>query len=47
MLAVTLYRSEARYGLVRASRADPRVATSELSLLHFGGVPEPDRKSVV
>jgi threonine dehydrogenase-like Zn-dependent dehydrogenase len=41
MLAVTLYRSEARYGLVRASRGDPRVATSELSLLHFGGVPEP------
>ena len=41
MLAVTLYRSEARYGLVRASRGDPRVAAGELSLLHFGGVPEP------
>ena len=42
MLAVTLHRSEARYGLVRASGGDARVATSDLSLLHFGAVPEPE-----
>lgn len=42
MLAVTLHRSDARYGLVRASGGDPRVATGDLSLLHFGSVPEPE-----
>lgn len=41
MLAISLVRSEARYGVVRASRGNPRVATGELSLLHFGAVPEP------
>ena len=41
MLAVSLHRSEARYGLVRASGGNPRIATGELSLLEFGGVPEP------
>lgn len=42
MLAVTLHRSEARYGVVRASGGNPRVATGELSMLHYGSVPEPE-----
>lgn len=42
MLAVSLHRSDARYGLVRASGGDPRLATGELSMLHYGAVPEPE-----
>ena len=42
MLAVTYDRSVPAYALVRATGGNPSVATSDLSLLHLGEVPEPE-----
>src|SRR5213080_123944 len=41
MLALTYHRSVPAFALVRASGGNPEVATSALSMLHFGDVPEP------
>src|SRR5436305_9355927 len=41
MLALTYHRSIPSFALVRASGGNPEVATSALSMLHFGDVPEP------
>ncbi len=42
MLALTFQRSIPSYALVRASGGRPEVATSALSMLHLGDVPEPE-----
>ncbi|HEV2218677.1 MAG TPA: zinc-binding dehydrogenase [Candidatus Dormibacteraeota bacterium] len=42
MLALTYHRSVPAFALVRASGGNPQVATSALSMLHFGDVPEPE-----
>jgi len=42
MLAVQYVRSVAAYALVRAAGGDPRVATSDLAMLHLGDVDEPE-----
>src|SRR5205823_1936074 len=41
MLALQYVRSIPSFALVRASGGNPEVATSALSMLHFGDVPEP------
>jgi threonine dehydrogenase-like Zn-dependent dehydrogenase len=41
VLALTYQRSIPRYAVVRASGGNPEVATSALSMLHLGDVPEP------
>src|SRR2546421_10401653 len=42
MLALTYHRSVPAFALVRASGGNPQVATSPLSMLHLGDVPEPE-----
>src|SRR5256886_15768896 len=42
MLALTYHRSVPAFALVRASGGNPEVATSALSMLHLGDVPEPE-----
>src|SRR2546421_8766555 len=42
MLALTYHRSVPAFALVRASGGNPQVATSALSMLHLGDVPEPE-----
>jgi threonine dehydrogenase-like Zn-dependent dehydrogenase len=42
MLALTFERSIPSFALVRASGGNPSVATSALSMLHLGDVPEPE-----
>src|SRR5690348_214747 len=42
-LALTYERSIPSFAVVRASGGNPAVATSALSMLHFGDVPEPQR----
>src|SRR5689334_13487933 len=42
MLALTYHRSVPAFALVRASGGNPVVATSALSMLHLGDVPEPE-----
>ena len=42
MLAITFERSIPRFAVVRASGGNPEVATSALSMLHLGDVPEPE-----
>ncbi|HLZ95012.1 MAG TPA: zinc-binding dehydrogenase [Candidatus Dormibacteraeota bacterium] len=42
MLALQYVRSIPRFAVVRASGGNPEVATSALSMLHLGDVPEPD-----
>lgn len=42
MLALTFERSIPRFAIVRASGGRPDVATSALSMLHLGDVPEPE-----
>ncbi len=42
MLALQYVRSVPSFALVRAARGNPAVATSDLSMLHLGDVPEPD-----
>src|SRR5260370_4255939 len=42
MLALTYHRSVRAFALVRASGGNPEVATSALSMLHLGDVPEPE-----
>ena len=41
MLALQYVRSVPAYALVRATRGNPTIATSDLSMLHLGDVPEP------
>ena len=41
MLALTFERSIPAFAIVRASGGNPQVATSALSMLHLGDVPEP------
>jgi threonine dehydrogenase-like Zn-dependent dehydrogenase len=40
MLALQFVRSPVRYGLVRATGGNARVATGDLSMLHFGDLPQ-------
>src|SRR6266853_3164621 len=42
MLALTYHRSVPAFAVVRASGGNPQVATSALSMLHLGDVPEPE-----
>jgi len=42
LLAITFERSIPSFALVRASGGNPSVATSALSMLHLGEVPEPE-----
>lgn len=42
MLALQFVRSVPAYALVRASGGNPSVATSDLSMLHLGDLPEPE-----
>src|SRR6267378_7348963 len=42
MLALTYHRSVPAFAVVRASGGNPQVATSALSMLHLGNVPEPE-----
>jgi threonine dehydrogenase-like Zn-dependent dehydrogenase len=42
MLALQYVRSVPAYALVRATGGDPRVATSDLAMLHLGDVEEPE-----
>ncbi|HXM53878.1 MAG TPA: zinc-binding dehydrogenase [Candidatus Dormibacteraeota bacterium] len=42
MLALQYVRSVPSYALVRATGGDPRVATSDFSMLHLGDVEEPE-----
>ncbi|HEY6875345.1 MAG TPA: zinc-binding dehydrogenase [Candidatus Dormibacteraeota bacterium] len=42
MLALTYHRSVPAFAIVRASGGNPQVATSALSMLHLGDVPEPE-----
>jgi threonine dehydrogenase-like Zn-dependent dehydrogenase len=42
MLALSYHRSVPAFALVRASGGNPEVATSALSMLHLGDVPEPE-----
>jgi threonine dehydrogenase-like Zn-dependent dehydrogenase len=41
MLALQYFRSVPAYALVRASGGNPRVATSDLSMIHLGDIAEP------
>src|SRR6266704_2724078 len=41
MLALTYHRSVPAFAIVKASGGNPEVATSALSMLHLGDVPEP------
>ncbi|MGH7877538.1 MAG: zinc-dependent alcohol dehydrogenase [Candidatus Dormibacteraceae bacterium] len=41
MLALSFVRSGPRYAIVKAAAGRGRIATSELSMLHLGDVPEP------
>jgi threonine dehydrogenase-like Zn-dependent dehydrogenase len=42
LLALQFVRSVPAYALVRASGGNPSVATSDLSMLHLGDIPEPE-----
>ena len=42
VLALTYHRSVPAFAIVRASGGNPQVATSALSMLHLGDVPEPE-----
>ena len=42
MLALTYERSIPSYAIVKAAGGRPEVATSALSMLHLGDVPEPE-----
>ena len=45
VLALTYHRSVPAFAIVRASGGNPQVATSALSMLHLGDVPEPELPS--